>query len=90
VALVAVAAVAAWNSNKNRPDGRAATVSETGFAVKKSPLLVAEVQETVTNSILPEQPRPSLSLVHFCHQDEQRAGQSASSFLLPWTSKLSE
>jgi hypothetical protein len=49
VALVAVAAVTAWNSNKNRPDGRATTVSGTGSAVKRPPLLVAEGQEIVTN-----------------------------------------
>jgi hypothetical protein len=49
VALVAVAATAAWNSNKNRPDGRAMTVSARGTAVRKSPLLVAEGQEIVTN-----------------------------------------
>jgi hypothetical protein len=49
VALVGVAAVSAWNSNKNRTEGRAMTVSETGRAVTKSPLLVAEGQETVTN-----------------------------------------
>jgi hypothetical protein len=49
VALVAVGAVIAWNSHKNRPDGRTTTVAETGSAVKKSPLLVAGEQETVTN-----------------------------------------
>jgi hypothetical protein len=49
MALVAVAAVAAWNSNKNRADGRAAIVSETLFTVKKYPLLVAEGPEPVTN-----------------------------------------
>jgi hypothetical protein len=49
VALVGVGALAAWNSNKNRPDGRATAVSAAANAVKKSPLLVAEEQGTVTN-----------------------------------------
>ena len=49
LALVAVAAVSAWNSNKNRIDGRATAVSGTGNAVKKSPMLVAEEPQTVTN-----------------------------------------
>jgi uncharacterized membrane protein required for colicin V production len=48
LALVAVAAVTAWSSNKNRADGRATAVSGIGSAVKKSPSLVAEVQEAVT------------------------------------------
>jgi hypothetical protein len=49
LALVAVAAVSAWNSNKNRMDGRTAAVSGTGDAVKKLPLQVAGEPETVTN-----------------------------------------
>ena len=48
-ALIGVGALAAWNSNKNRSDGRAAVVSATANAVKKSPLPVAEDQEAVTN-----------------------------------------
>ncbi|MDT7815033.1 MAG: hypothetical protein QOJ42_4949, partial [Acidobacteriaceae bacterium] len=38
-----------WNSNKNRPEGRATTVSGRESAVRKPPLLVAEGLETVTN-----------------------------------------
>jgi hypothetical protein len=49
LALVAVAAVSAWNSNKNRMDGRAPAVSGPGSAVKKLPLPVAEEPQTVTN-----------------------------------------
>jgi hypothetical protein len=49
LALVAVAAVSAWNSNKNRTDGRAPAVSGTGNAVKKLPMQVAGEPETVTN-----------------------------------------
>jgi hypothetical protein len=49
VALVGVAALSAWTSNKNRADGRTATVSGTESPVKKSPLLAVEGQEIVTN-----------------------------------------
>jgi hypothetical protein len=49
LALVTVAVVSAWNSNKDRADGRATAVSGTGSAVKKSPLLVAGRREVVTN-----------------------------------------
>jgi hypothetical protein len=49
LALVAVAAVSAWNSNKSRMDGRAPAVSGTGNAVKKLPTQVAGEPETVTN-----------------------------------------
>jgi hypothetical protein len=47
--LVTVAVVSAWNSNKDRADGRATAVSGTGSAVKKSPFLVAGRREVVTN-----------------------------------------
>jgi len=49
VVLIGVGVLAAWNSNKNRPDRRATVVSATGNAVKKPPLLVAEEQEAVLN-----------------------------------------
>jgi hypothetical protein len=50
LALVAVAVVIAWNSNKDRAGGRATAVSETEIAVKKSPLqVVAQRREIVTN-----------------------------------------
>ena len=49
VALIGVGALAAWNSNKNRPEGRATVVSATGNTVKKSALPVGEEQEAVTN-----------------------------------------
>jgi hypothetical protein len=49
LALVGVAAVLAWNSNNNRADGHATAVSGIGGAVRKSPLLVIEEREVVTN-----------------------------------------
>jgi hypothetical protein len=49
LALVTVAVVSAWNSNKDRADGRATVVSGTGSAVKKSPWLVVGRREVVTN-----------------------------------------
>jgi hypothetical protein len=49
LALVGVAAVLAWNSNNNRADGHATAVSGIGGAVRKSPLLVVEEREVVTN-----------------------------------------
>jgi hypothetical protein len=49
LALVGVAAVSAWNSNKNRIDSRVTAVSGTASAVKKSPLQVAGEPEAVTN-----------------------------------------
>jgi hypothetical protein len=48
LALVAVAAVFAWNSNQNRADGRATVVAGAGRVVKKSPLLIVEGQEVLT------------------------------------------
>jgi hypothetical protein len=48
LALLAVAAVFAWNSNQNRVDGRATSVPGAGSVVKKSPLLVVEGQEVLT------------------------------------------
>jgi hypothetical protein len=49
LALVGVGALAAWNSNKNRPEGRATIVWATGNAAKKSPLLVAEEHDALTD-----------------------------------------
>ncbi len=48
LALVAVAAVFAWNSNKNRAEGRAAAIPVTDSPVRKSSLLVVEGNEVVT------------------------------------------
>jgi hypothetical protein len=49
LALVAVAAASAWNSNKNRTDGRATAVSGLESAVKKLPSRVSREQETMTD-----------------------------------------
>jgi hypothetical protein len=49
MALVGVAAVCAWNSNKSRVDSRVTAASAATSVVKKSPLEVAEEPEAVTN-----------------------------------------